>query len=141
MKLIQKRNLKQWERWRHCDIKSSIFLGGICIGSVSSGTGWLIALFGMESTFPLCWTVLYWCRNAKALGFFWPSFWLVMSHIIPAEDSKANQVQQGHDFFKVILQVCRSRKSVWMSDFKTRDTCHKESDFKRIDRVWEGKIV
>lgn len=137
MKLIQKRNLKQWERWRHRDIKSSMFLGGICVGLVSSGPGWLTALFGMGSTFPLCWTALYWCRNAKALGFFWPSFLLVMSHIIPAEHTKANQVHSARSW---LLQGhspshCRSRKIVWMLGCKARDTCHEEINFKCIDRV------
>lgn len=39
-------------------------------------------------------------RNTKALGFLWPSFCLVMFHIIPAVHSKANELQQGHNFFR-----------------------------------------
>lgn len=81
-------------------------------------------------------------RNTKALGFLWPSFCLVMFHIIPAERSKANEVQQGHNFFKVFPWVIgRSRKRVWASDLKARDTPHKESDFKCKDRTWEGKSL
>lgn len=99
--MIQKRNLEQWETWRHCDIKSSMVSGWhLCWLCVR--WPWLSALLGTGSTFPLCWTALNWCRNTKVLGCFWPSSWLVMSHIIPAECSKANPGQQGHDLPKII---------------------------------------
>lgn len=143
MKLSPERNLKQLEIWKHCDIKSSMVLGGICFGSGSSGTGWLAALFGTGSTFPLCCTALYWCRNARALGFSSLGLILVsFPHIILAEHSKANQVQQGHVLSKVIPWIiAETRKVPEFQITKQGILLTRRVILSVIDRVWEREIV
>lgn len=138
MKLIQKRNLKQWERWRRFDIKSSMLWGGLRFGFVSSGPGWLAALDEIGSTFPLCWTGLYWCRKAKALGLFWLSFGVVMPHIISAEHSEASRAQQGHDLPRVTRWV--TAEVGRESELQTAE--HRVLLTRKVIlSMWEGKIV
>lgn len=43
--------------------------GGVCFGCESSGPGWLIALFGMGPSFPLCRSALYWRGTPRPLAF------------------------------------------------------------------------
>lgn len=129
------------ERWRHCDVKSSMF--GVVLlwlwvqwpwlADCSVWNGTLLSIVQINSVL---------MRNTKALGFVWPSFCLVMFHIIPAEHSKANEVQQGHNFFKVFsLSHWQKQKRVWASDLKARDAPQKESDFSvKIGRGRENRL-
>lgn len=98
--------------------------------------GWLLCWDGIHLS--IRWTAPYWCRSAKPLGFSWPSFWLVMSHILSAEHSKANGVQQGHDFSKVISWVIAEvgNKSE-LQTAKQRILLTRKMILSR----WEGEIV
>lgn len=78
-------------------------LGGICVGP-GSGARPAEALPGGDPPSTLR-AALCWGGNARALGFLWPSFWLVFPHLIPAQHSEADQVQRGHDFSKVTPRV------------------------------------
>lgn len=103
MKLSPEGNLEEWGRWKHCGTEGCVVWAAfaLALGQVRRRPrpcpGW-----DPPSTLR---AALCWGGNARALGFLWPSFWLVFPHLIPAQHSEADQVQRGHDFSKVIPRV------------------------------------